>query len=533
MKRLITNKQFDLRDWQIEAFSKVKEYISAGEKDFLAVATPGAGKTKYALIVAHELLKEKIIDRLVVVTPTESLKKQWALEASIFADIDLDPNFSNNMLSEADDYHGMAITYALLGMDKYQIHSQLTFNKRTGVIFDEVHHAGDNLSWGDAVKSSFSNAIFRLSLSGTPFRSDANEIPFIRYENNMSKADYNYSYTRAIEENVCRPVYFSIFDGKMKWKVGTEEFEHDFNDYLDQDQVSKRLRTALDSNGQWVKDVLKAAHKKLIQIRKTHPKAAGMVFATTQQDALKLARVLLSITGILPPVIISDEGKGSQRIEEFRNSDEMWLVSVRMVSEGVDIPRLRVGVYLTNIKAELFFRQAVGRFVRVQKELKNQEAYIFIPQDKDIVKLAETIQEEREHALDELDKNKGESDVDLFGNEYRPALQGKFVPIGSSVTNEKTLATTVGITSGMKTSIHIPVTEQSPVFKKKEELKRTLNILAKKVALKSTNGNSSIQPDWKFAHKKYTEAGGKNMSQETVDELLKRKTFYENMLRVV
>lgn len=536
MPRPIHHKQFELREWQGEAFRKVQDYISKGVLDFLVVATPGAGKTKGALVIAHDLFAKKLIDRLVVVAPSVNLTRQWAAEAAAFAGIDLDPDFTNAQGMETSDFHGIAITYATLGQDKKQIHAQNTFNRRTMVIFDEVHHAGDSLTWGKAVIDSFKDAVFRLCISGTAFRSDDAKIPFITYdENNTSVADYTYSYERSIQDNVCRPVYFTIHDGIMKWKVDKLEFEHTFKDALDPDQVSKRLKTALDPKGNWVRDVLKAADQKLLELRaKGHPHAAGLVFATTQAHAKEIAKVIEELTGFLPPVVISEDADGTAKIEMFKHSDWRWLVSVKMVSEGIDIPRLRVGVYFTIVKAELFFRQAVGRFVRVQKELKEQEAYIFIPQDREIVKLAETIQEERDHALDKVDKAAGagqSSDKDLWGNDYTPALTGKFVPLGSEATTAKTIATAVEITSGMKHSIDFrKMEEQNPVYVQKEILCKRINEIAKRYAL-SIRKNSGERPDFKVLHKIYLQNGGKSMDLQTIEELKAREQFYITHLR--
>ena len=378
MARKIEHKHFDLREWQGEAFRAVEEHYQKGLNDFLIVATPGAGKTKGALRIAHEFFIRKRIDRLIVLTPSTNLTRQWAAEAATFAGIDLDPNFSNSQGSETADFHGIAITYALLGQDKKKVHAQNTFSRRTMVILDEVHHAGDALTWGKAVLESFKDAVFRLAISGTAFRSDDAKIPFITYdESNTSIADYTYSYERSIQENVCRPVFFTTHDGRMKWKVHETEFEHTFEDRLEPDQVSKRLKTALDPKGNWVKDVLRAADRKLLEIRsKGHKDAGALVFATTQAHAKEIAKVLEELTGELPPVVISEDADGTAKIDMFKHSNWRWLVSVKMVSEGIDIPRLRVGVYFSIVKAELFFRQAVGRFVRVQKELKEQEAYI-------------------------------------------------------------------------------------------------------------------------------------------------------------
>lgn len=537
MKRQIINRNFDLREWQQEAFRNITSAAVQGKKDFLCVATPGAGKTKLALTVAHYFLKEKYCERVVVVTPSDQLKRQWSWEAAEFAGIDLDPDFTNNQGMEVNDFHGVAITYALLGQDKKAVHAQNTFNKKTFVIFDEIHHAGESLTWGNAVKNSFENAVFRLAISGTAFRSDDAQIPFITYENKVSVADYTYSYERAIRENVCRPVYFTIHEGQMKWKVGTTEFEHTFKDSLAPDQVSKRLKTALDPKGNWVRDVLKDADEKLSEIRRTHHNAAGLVFAATQRHAKELAIVIKEMTGELPPVVISSDDDGSEKIAQFKNGNSRWLVSVRMVSEGVDIPRLRIGVYFTIIKSELYFRQAVGRFVRVLKSLQSQDAFIFIPQDKDIVKLAETIQLEREHALENADRKVGAGDglsgTDLFGNDYTPALTGKFTPLGSEATDSKTIAVNVEISSGARHELDTRRVPQNndPVYLQKERLRDNINLLAKRYAIKMTNGNRSIRPDFKALHKIWIEKGGKEMHLETIEELKKRLQFYQNKLR--
>jgi superfamily II DNA or RNA helicase len=63
-----------LRAWQRSALAR---YLAAAPQDFLAVATPGAGKTAFALRVASELLADRVIDAITVVTPTEHLKTQW------------------------------------------------------------------------------------------------------------------------------------------------------------------------------------------------------------------------------------------------------------------------------------------------------------------------------------------------------------------------------------------------------------------------------------------------------------------------
>jgi len=540
MASKVTDRVFGMRDWQQEDFSKWLGYVEVGRKDFLTVATPGAGKTKSALRKAHYLLNKNLVDRIVVVTYTEYLKRQWAKEASLFANLDLDPDFVNSQGSEASDYHGISITYALLGQDKIGVHAQSTIEKRTFLIIDEIHHAGENLVWGDALKKAFDNAEFRLALSGTPFRSDDCEIPFVTYEDSVSRADFTYSYERAIREKVCRPLFFNVYNGKMKWKVDVSEFQATFDDYLAPDQVARRLRTALEPSSNYVKHVVTESHKKLMELRITHTDAAGLITCIDQKHAKQVMKVFREALGVNPLLVISDEGEGKKRIEEFANSADPWLVSVKMVSEGVDIPRLRVGGLLTNVKTKMYFRQFVGRFVRVLESLQVQDAYVFIPQDKDIVKLAENIQDEVNHALLEAKRRSGASgdngsiEKDLFGQEtnYTEALKGEYFPLGADATGFREISVNISISSGMKESIVKTITDRDPIFVQKEQLRSDINKMARRIAMLRRGQNSKEPPDFKYPHNIWIQQkGGKKIEIETITELQKRKEFFRTLLR--
>lgn len=522
---------FDWRDWQKEAIASCRQKYKTA-KNFLCVATPGSGKTLFGLGLAYDLKREGLIDRIVVIAPTERIKEQWAEDAALYFGIDLDPFFKNGHGIETLDFHGISITYSLLAQDKKGVHQQNTFNHKTFVIFDEPHHMGDALTWGNAALKAFDNAVYRLLISGTPFRSDKAKIPFVRYdEDSTSIADYTYTYERSIIDNVCRPVYFTIHDGRMQWKVDKYEFNKTFKDFVEKDQASKRLRTALDTKGNYVRDVMKAADEKLNEIRKSHQNAGGLIFCTTQRHAKEIAKVVEEITRVMPPIVISEDSEGAAKIKSFKRSTGKWLVSVKMVSEGVDIPRLRVGVDFSIVKAELWFRQMVGRFVRYLKDLKEQDAFIFIPADKDKVKLAETIQEERKHALATA-KPVQENYTDLFGTEMVPALKGRFEVIGSQAVNSKTIAVAVEVTSPRYGIDHQRIEEDNnPVFVQIEIIKKRLNQHAKHYALLHRNGN--VKPDFKMLHKKYlTEIpGARPMDLQTKSELIKREQYYIQQLR--
>nr|WP_284287896.1 DEAD/DEAH box helicase family protein [Angustibacter aerolatus] len=166
-----------LRAWQAEA---IERYEVADPEDFLVTATPGAGKTTFGLTLALRLKSRRLIDRVIVVAPTDHLRTQWA-DAAVRTGLVLDPNLPNSVGPVRAGADGYVTTYAQVAAHPL-LHRRRTENKRTLVILDEVHHAGDSLSWGDAVTEAFDPARRRLSLTGTPFRTKPTErIPFVRY----------------------------------------------------------------------------------------------------------------------------------------------------------------------------------------------------------------------------------------------------------------------------------------------------------------------------------------------------------------
>ena len=387
-----------LRPWQREACAA---YFARERRDFLLVATPGAGKTACALTVAAELLARREIVAVTVVTPTEHLKHQWARAASRFA-IALDPAYRNAQGRASADYTGVAVTYAQVAAHP-MLHRQRTEQRATLVIFDEIHHAGDALSWGEAAREAFDPAKRRLAMTGTPFRSDANPIPFVTYDveadgARRSASDYVYGYGPALADGVVRPVIFLAYSGQMRWQTRAgDEIAGALGEPMTADLLAQAWRTALDPAGEWITQVIDAADRRLTEVRKAMPDAAGLVIAGDHDDARAYAGVIRRATGHRPVVVLSDDPAASKKIAAFAGSGDRWMVAVRMVSEGVDIPRLAVGVYATSVGTPLFFAQAVGRFVRARR--RGETASVFLPSVPALLGHAAEIEAERDHVL--------------------------------------------------------------------------------------------------------------------------------------
>jgi superfamily II DNA or RNA helicase len=259
------------------------------------------------------------------------------------------------------------------------------------------------MSWGDAVKEAFDPARRRLALTGTPFRSDANPIPFVTYLDEpgggkRSASDYVYGYGPALEDSVVRPVIFLAYSGEMRWRTRAgDEITATLGTPMTKDQIAQAWRTALDPAGEWVSRVLEAADKRLTEVRRGMPDAGGLVIAGDHEDARAYAGLLRGLTGKRPVVVLSDDKAASKKISAFAESDDRWMVAVRMVSEGVDIPRLAVGVYATSVSTALFFAQAVGRFVRARR--RGETASVFLPSVPVLLSYAAELEAERDHIL--------------------------------------------------------------------------------------------------------------------------------------
>ena len=396
-----------LRAWQQQALAR---YRDLDQTDFLAVATPGAGKTTFALRVATDLLDARTVEQVIVVTPTEHLKVQWA-DAAAKVGLRLDPGLGGSRRGRSRQYQGQAVTYAGVAAATHAYEAR-TVSARTLVIFDEIHHAGDALSWGEAAAQAFALATRRLGLTGTPFRSDATPIPFVRYAEDAdgtrrSVADYTYGYAQALRDHVVRPVVFLAYGGGMRWKTRAgDELAATLGEPLTKDITAQAWRTALDPVGQWMPAVLAAADQRLTEVRRHVPDAGGLVIASDQRQARAYARALGTITGEQPSVVVSDDPGASRRIEEFATSLGRWMVAVRMVSEGVDVPRLAVGVYATATSTPLFFAQAVGRFVRSRR--RGELASVFLPTVPILLAHAGALERQRDHVLGRPKSDEGQ-----------------------------------------------------------------------------------------------------------------------------
>lgn len=422
-----------LRAWQELALARMASWDSG---PFLVSAAPGAGKTRPALVLARELLRRRAIGRVTVVCPTTPLTSQWAAAASRLG-MHLLPDAA--ALRPPPDFDGVAVTYARAASAAARWARQCT--PGTLVIADEAHHLGEDLAWGEGFTAAFAAAGRRLLLSGTPFRSDALPIPDVRYDaDGVVVPDVSYTYADAVRDGICRPVVFIPYDGMLSWRSGDDVIESSFDTVLAQREASRRYRTAISVElPDGLPRILAQAHERLNALRAAgggHPDAGGLVVAADGEHARAIAAVLRQVTGFAPTVILHTEARAAEKLAAFTRSSERWIVAVNMVSEGVDIPRLRVGVYATAARTPLIFRQIVGRFVRTIPGRPVEPSYLYLPAEPSLRAMAAEVEEELrrseegdERLLDECAQRRA----------LEPGAADEFVPLVADVAPQMAL----------------------------------------------------------------------------------------------
>ncbi|HSD80192.1 MAG TPA: DEAD/DEAH box helicase family protein [Solirubrobacteraceae bacterium] len=425
-----------LRGWQERALVAMRAWRRG---PFLVSAAPGSGKTRPALVFARELLRAGVVKRVVVVCPTTPLTDQWAAAAGRLG-VHLVPDAAE--LRPPRDFDGVAVTYARVATVAERWARQC--GAATLVIADEAHHLGEDLTWGQGFHVAFRDAARWLLLSGTPFRSDQSPIPGVRYDDGVAVPDVSYTYADAVRDAICRPVTFVPYDGVLQWREGDDEVvEASFRDALAGREAGRRYRTAISVELQdGLPRILAAAHARLEDVRAGgHRDAGGLVVAADGEHARAIAQILREVCGQAPTVVLHTEARAAEKLRRFTASRERWIVAVNMVSEGVDIPRLRVGVYATAAKTPLIFRQIVGRFVRTIPGRPLDMSWLYLPADPVLRRHAADVETELRHVLRPPSDDPGAAGLDERPERRETERTGAeaFVPVAADVAPQLAL----------------------------------------------------------------------------------------------
>ena len=409
-----------LRLWQHEAVQKSIHWLlnERNDRHFIINAAPGSGKTIAACEIARELFERKEIDRVIVIAPRSEIVNQWAADFQRVTG-----HFMSKVTAADGDIQNLGVDVcatwsAVQGLlDAFQA---VCNSARVLVICDEHHHAAVEAAWGNSADSAFANAVFALILTGTPIRSDGKHSVWLSHDDAGSidhpdEGTYTLTYGEAVDLEYCRPVTFHRHEGKFTIDLdGGESIDVSSHKPADLTRDLKRipgLQTALNfyrlaCAPQFGKDgmtplddgyqatMLEWGSQKLDELRHRMPEAGGLVIAPNIAMAEYMAKLIEAIEGEAPMVVHSHKGNPDSRIKAFRNTDKRWIVSVAMISEGVDIKRLRVLIYLPNALTELAFRQAIGRVVRTMGPDDDTRAYVIMPSTELLESYARRVEQE-------------------------------------------------------------------------------------------------------------------------------------------
>jgi superfamily II DNA or RNA helicase len=426
---------FKPRRWQEEFF---RQWMARAINSFLLIVIPGGGKTMAALEVARRWMAAGSDRRLLVVVPTHNVREQWQEEAVRFG-IELQTKeFGTNF---KHGFQGGVVTYGLVASQPL-VFRKLCSVAPTMVIFDEIHHCGEDASFGRGASSAFELAKERLLLSGTAWRSDGTAIPWVQYDGNgFAVGDYAYDYPHALNDEVVRFLVFDYSRGTITHDSTGDTFT--LSSESSEDEASRLLRKLLDARGEFVREQIRQAHQKLMDVRASFPDAGALAACIDQTHAVMVAEVIREVTGCEPSVIVSDSDVENDTVRSFRDSKKEWLVAVRKVSEGTDIKRLQVLCYLTNTTSELFFRQLVGRVSRY-RGIEDREAYVFLPADPRLIACAQNIENAQVQALknqrddDSAERDPFDTQAPGLFDSFSTAHDGTdLVMIGSEAVSEQ------------------------------------------------------------------------------------------------
>lgn len=480
--------QFNARKWQSEFLREWENRES--HQPFMLIAIPGGGKTMAALEACRRWMAAGADRRVIIVVPTDNLREQWKDEASKFGISLQTKEFGTDF---KHGFQGGVATYHLVA-NQPLLFSKLCSVAPTMVVFDEIHHCGDEAHFGNGITSAFGLAKERLLMSGTPWKSDGRAIPFVKYDGNgYAVGNFSYDYPRALDEDVVRYLVFDHAKGRITNDCTgeTETLSKDIND----NDARQRLKKILDPDGDYVREQIQSAHRKLTECRKTIPDAAALAACIDQYHAVKVASLIREVTGCEPSVIVSDTDVENDSVRKFRKSKKEWLVAVRKVSEGTDIKRLQVLCYLTNTTSELFFRQLVGRVSRV-RDMEDFEAYVYLPADPRLIRCAQNIENAQVQAL--LDQSERET------RELNERQQGEFKFDSYTTSHDGTDVVLIG-------SERVPLSEAKEIERVAEAVGLSMQKVMQVMAL--TQGKT-------FAQEKVTNA--ESCKEDRMDNLRKK-----------
>ena len=406
-----------LRPWQQTCLEKAINWFKEQNRLFMVGAAPGSGKTTCAVVIANELIKNNEIDCVIAVAPRRTVVSQWAADFQLICGRPMlkITGHDEDLSTMGGMDFAVGVQYAISSFYKYA--KKITF---CSFVMNIIMLARGR--WGLNADSAFA-AINMFYLSGTPIRTDGSESVWLNtmkgWNDHPRDGTFTLTYGEAVDLGYCRPITFHRHDGNfsVQFQDGDTASVNGQGVTMEGDQLERlpSLKRAIDfiklastpiyekdgspSLSSYPASMLECGIQKLDDMKLQMPKAGGLVIAPTIEMANYMADLLEMLEGVRPFVVHNQVNNSDAKIEAFRSNNHRWLVSVGMVSEGVDIPRLRILVYLPHAKTELAFRQAMGRVVRNFGPNDITRAYVIMPAFKYLMNMRAALSERSQNSI--------------------------------------------------------------------------------------------------------------------------------------
>lgn len=379
-----------LRQWQVECSEKALQKFKTNQQHFFCQATPGAGKTVLAATVASKLLSNDMVDLVLCFSPSltvsDGIKRTFSQT--------LNCTFNGGLGSI-----GQSLTYQSIQFLNDEFWETLR-NHRVFVVFDEIHHcSGTELEnanvWGQQVLTKIQGlATYTLAMSGTPWRSDFLPIVMGEYSDPDGQllVDFQYTLKQAIDDGVCRSPNIVLVDNEQLSVCSSEKVES-FSSILEMLKQTKASYQSVIHNQEAMEYLLGLGCDRLAKVRIDASNAGGLVVAASVQHAQAIKDILSLKFGQTVSIVTYRHEEPLAEIDRYRQSDSQWIVSVGMISEGTDIPRLQVCCHMSSVKTELYFRQVLGRILRIDSSMA-QQAWLFTFAEQNLIQFAERIEDD-------------------------------------------------------------------------------------------------------------------------------------------
>ncbi|OBU24354.1 DEAD/DEAH box helicase [Photobacterium aquimaris] len=377
-----------LRQWQVKCSEKALHKYKTKQAHFFCQATPGAGKTVLAAAIASRLLQYDMVDLVLCFSPSltvsDGIKRTFSKA--------LNCTFNGGLGSI-----GRSLTYQSMQFLNDEFWQTLR-NHRVFVVFDEIHHcSGSDIEnaniWGQQVLTKIQGlATYTLAMSGTPWRSDSLPIVMGEYSDPDGKllVDYQYTLKQAINDKVCRIPKIVLVDNEHLTVTNDDKIKS-FSSILEMLNQTKTSYQNVIHNQDAMEYLLGLGCQKLVEIRSQSPNAGGLVVAASVHHAQTIKKILSEKYAQSVSIVTYRHEEPLTEIERYRQSNTQWIVSVGMISEGTDIPRLQVCCHMSSVKTELYFRQVLGRILRVNATTE-QQAWLFTFAEQSLIEYAEQIE---------------------------------------------------------------------------------------------------------------------------------------------